>query len=498
MAINRIFTVLLASLFFFNLWAQVNPAAHPVFSQQIVHRIDVSIHPDSLAWLFKSENLYKNDYKRTNFIFTHGVSGTQFNINQVGFRLRGNTSRQAEKKSFKIQFDEFVPNQALLGLDELNLKGSHNDPSLMREVLSYQIFRAMDVPAPRTGFVELYINNSYFGLYVNVEHIDRRFAEARFNNKNGNLYKCNYGANLEVHADAYDNAIYELKTNEDLNNRQHLEQLIDVLNFSTAGTFRNDILQIINVPALMRYFAVETLVGHWDGYSYNKNNFYLYFNTLTHKFEFIPYDPDNTFGIDWVGPDWGTRNIYNWEKENSARPLNERLLGLREFKIMYTQYLNECIEKYFNSTYLFPKIDSIQSLLRPYLINDPLYPLDYGFNINSFNLSVSQSLGNHLEYGIKPYIAQRQNSANQQIDRVALYVEYAQEQTGLKIFATQKGVEILNNNFSDEMHCLVYSLSGRLIENRILKNTHEYFMLPAGVYIISIPNQNIHQKVVVM
>lgn len=50
--------------------------------------------------------------------------------------------------------------------------------------------------------------------------------------------------------------------------------------------------------------TVQIFCDDWDGYIYNKNNFYLYHNTLTGKIEYLPYDVDNTFGIDWFGIDW--------------------------------------------------------------------------------------------------------------------------------------------------------------------------------------------------
>ena len=86
---------------------------------------------------------------------------------------------------------------------------------------------------------------------------------------------------------------------------QYWITLVDVLNHTPEAQFKEAIESVFNVESYLHYLAVEALVGHWDGYSYNKNNFYLYENDDTGLVEFIPYDVDNTFGIDWVGGDWG-------------------------------------------------------------------------------------------------------------------------------------------------------------------------------------------------
>jgi spore coat protein CotH len=474
----------------------INPPDNNLFDSRTVHRIDVTIPADTMAWLLEPQNLYKDEYKRANFTFTDGNSGAKTMINDVGFRLRGNTSRQADKKSFKIQFDEYVAGQELDGADEINLKGSHNDPTLLREALSYHLMDKMQIPAARTAHVELYINGDYRGLYVNVEHYDKRFLESRFGNKDGNLYKCYYGADLESGNNAYDDGLFELKTNKTENIRTKLEDLIDVLNFSPLGTFREDIMAILNVDGLMRYLAVEAIVGHWDGYSYNKNNYYLYFNSATQKFEFIPYDPDNTFGIDWVGRDWANRNIYSFFRTGEDRPLVTRLLNIREFHIMYTEYVNQLVTTYFNDAYLFPKIDSLKTLIRPYVVSDTYYSLDYGFSMSDFDNSFTQALGGHVDYGLKPYISTRNSSASNQIDQVALFSEVYSQPDYLKIINDGNEVFVFGHQKIANKEFMVFNTAGQLVYEGYLKTYPQRINLKSGIYLISIPEIQVSNKLI--
>jgi len=82
------------------------PENTPLYDDQSVPRIDIAINPDTLDWLYQSENSESNIEFSAQFIFSNGtISDT---IEPVGFRLRGNTSRHAQKKSFKVSFNRFT------------------------------------------------------------------------------------------------------------------------------------------------------------------------------------------------------------------------------------------------------------------------------------------------------------------------------------------------------------------------------------------------------
>ena len=45
-------------------------------------------------------------------------SGINSTLNNIGVRLRGNTSLNSPKKSFKLDFNAFIPGQKLFGLEK--------------------------------------------------------------------------------------------------------------------------------------------------------------------------------------------------------------------------------------------------------------------------------------------------------------------------------------------------------------------------------------------
>ncbi len=61
--------------------------------------------------------------------------------------------------------------------------------------------------------------------------------------------------------------------------------------------------------------AIECALGYADGYTQMYNNYFLFNNPQTQKFEFLPYDYD--FCLDRDAPsgeynDWADVNVYRW------------------------------------------------------------------------------------------------------------------------------------------------------------------------------------------
>jgi len=144
-------------------------------------------------------------------------------------RIIGNTARTKSKKSFKIDFKEYCGEQ-FEKLKKLNLKPNVNDTSMLREPISWIMYRNMNVPAARTTYVKLYMNNEFMGVYQNVENIDDEFVDRRYGNEGENLYKCTWGTTLSKNSDLYNNKNIELKTNETVNDRSKLVRFVELLN----------------------------------------------------------------------------------------------------------------------------------------------------------------------------------------------------------------------------------------------------------------------------
>jgi len=399
----------------------VFPENGQLFVDNVVPRVDITVNPDTLAWIYANPSSDREFHAI--FVFDNGV--VRDTVDPVGFRLRGNTSRWSKKKSFKVSFNTFTPGGKYYGVEKLNLNGEHNDPSVMRSKVMWDILRKWEIAAPRANHVRVYINGNYYGLYINVEHIDEEFALSRFGNKDGNLYKCLWPADLAYRGtdpDSYkiwsgERWVYELMINEDENDFSDLAAFIGVLENSTDEKLVCDLDALFNSYDYLKVMAAQIFCGDWDGYLYNRNNFYLYHNTLTDKFEYIPYDVDNTFGIDWFNIDWANRNIYEWQPGGSeVRPLYNRLVHHPVFRKQFSRYAEQLINSTLDIDSLVQAIDERRIMIAPYVAVDPFYRLDYGYDYDDFMNSFTSATGAHVKWGLYPYLEARKASMSAQIE----------------------------------------------------------------------------------
>lgn len=393
-----------------------------VFQDNILPRIDVIIPADSLALILAPGNESSNYEFHCTFLFSDGVYSDT--LTDVGFRLRGNTSRNAFKKSYKVSFNTYKPGRKWQNLEKLNLNGEHNDPSISRGKICWDILRKLEISAPRANHVDFYINGNYFGVYLNVENIDEQFTKLRFGNNAGNLYKCLYPADLvykgedqeDYKIEVFGRRPYELQNNQIADDYSDLKTLIGVLNNTPVIDLPCKLESLLEVDNVIRLIVFDILSGNWDGPVYNKNNFYLYKNQKSGKFEMIPFDLDNTLGIDFLNVDWTKKNIYSWKPSNENRPLYTKILAVPEYKNRFSFYFHRAINTFFNEDTMLPILDSLKEKLENSAQKDPYRPLDYGFTFNDFKQSFKVPLPyNHTPEGILSYITKRQSSVNQQL-----------------------------------------------------------------------------------
>ena len=389
------------------------PDNGPLFLQDEVAVFRVILDQDSLDQMLDSDNWYSNHEYPATFIYESSL-GTD-TVDLVGLRLRGNTSREAGKKSFKISLNSFIPGQHFQGVEKLNLNGHQNDPSLMRTKICWDTFRNAGVLGCRTSFVKLYINDEYKGLYTNVEHIDEEYIQTYFGNNSGDLFKCLYPADLKHWGDDPDDykeefwgrRAYQLKTNTTADDYSNLAQFINTLNLASNSDFVCEIEKILNVESYLKRLALEVLVGDWDGYAFNKNNFYLYQNPTTGLFEYIEYDLDNTLGIDWLDMNWSERDVHEWSNPWEDRPLYERIMNVDVYREQYSYWLLYFSSQYLNTNELDAQASEYYNLIEDAAIEDEYRILDYGFSENDFLTAYEDAWGEHVPLSIQEYVDER-------------------------------------------------------------------------------------------
>lgn len=422
----RVSIILLFAFLYSCIFSVSAQPALDLYKDTQVAAIYLTLPPDSLQVML--DELIKDRYIPAFFVYES--STRRDTVPMVGLRLRGNTSLYAAKKSFKISFNAFVDGQTYQEVRKINLRGQHNDPSLIREKLFFEAAAKIGLPTPRASFVKLYINNVYRGLYTNLEEIDKAWLDRTFGDNDGNLYKCTYPADLAylgtdqaAYKEIYNNPnlavrAYDLMTNEIADDYTRFVEFILALNQPASNpNYTTQLGNRLNVDNVLKAFALDIAAGNWDDYFYNKNNYYLYDNPQNGKFEFFTFDTDNTFGIDWLGEDWHDRNALNWlPTSDQSRPLATQLLAVPTWKQKFVHYLDTISRYILHLDTVSPRLNTMHSLIADAAQSDVFRTYDYGYTINDFYNSLDMAANDgHTDYGIRPFLTLRNANTIAQI-----------------------------------------------------------------------------------
>ena len=209
---------------------------------------------------------------------------------QVGVRKKGFLGSLSEgKPALKVRFDKFVDGQLLGGaVKRLTLNNARQDPSLLNTCMAYHVFASAGLPAPRCNFATVSVNGENLGLYANVESIKTAFLERNFSDPGGNLYE---GTISDFRPDW--RGTFVKKTNEEEADWSDIDAVVAALQDpSPAGL--EALAGAVDLDRFLTFWAVEVLIGHWDGYAGNRNNYFVYRET-DGPFQFIPWGADQVF-----------------------------------------------------------------------------------------------------------------------------------------------------------------------------------------------------------
>jgi CotH kinase protein/Excalibur calcium-binding domain len=278
---------------------------------------------DAAAWLYKPTTIVTVDLQlpepsieslnADGSVYVPGTFTMRYGRKRYGpwnveVRLKGrwgSARNLGGKAAFKVKFPD--SRHRVNGLKKLTLNNMVQDPSYITETISYELFRAMGVPAPRTGYAVVSVNGVDYGLHLNVETPDKLMFSKWFpREKTKHLYEGSYGCCYNWH-DAYDGNHFDVDEGDPAD-RSDLAALLATLELE-GEAWRHAAEQIADLHELTAMWAVELYVGHWDGYAPTVNNYYIH-NTESDRITMHPWGLDQTLGSNgsWMsfsGQGWG-------------------------------------------------------------------------------------------------------------------------------------------------------------------------------------------------
>lgn len=273
----------------------------------------------------------------------------------VGVRKKGNLgSNTSERPGLKVQANEYDAEQRIFGLHHLTLNNNRQDPTSISQCLGYGLFRDAGVPASRCSFAHVTVNGEDLGLYSNVETIKKNFLGRHFGDDTGRLYESG-GDFVPGGTDGF-----QPKTDEEAPDCSDLLRIVDALQAPDDELF--DTLDgVLDVDAFMTYWAMEVITDHWDGYANNLNNYYLYDDPSSGRFQFIPWGIDALF----TGRQRTTRPMSVF----ACGSLPWRLYDVPETRDLYLSRVRDLLDTVWDEDAILAEIDRMQDLIEP--IADP-------------------------------------------------------------------------------------------------------------------------------
>ena len=279
---------------------------------------------------------------------------------KVGIRKKGFIGSQSHTRpSLKIKLNHIDKKGEIEGLMNLTLNNNQQDGSQVSQFMGYSLFNAVGSPAPRCAYVKVTVNGENLGIYSHVETAREPLLKRAFGNDDGTLYE---GSVVDFHKE-WENS-FEHKRGDDTLGREKIKTLIDVL--SDDKVTEQAIGEHVDLDSFYHFWATEGLLGFWDGYSGNNNNFFVYLNPETDKFHFLPWGADSLFTKFSILP----------HQRNPRAPISVKTQGMVAYRLYqlevgrerYAKTMMDILENYWNETKLLAEVDRISAMIQPHMI----------------------------------------------------------------------------------------------------------------------------------
>jgi spore coat protein CotH len=326
---------------------------------------------------------------------------------KVGVRYKGFSSYSSSrnKNPLNIDLDYAFSEQAHQGFHKVKLSNVIQDPSFVREVLSYEVARKY-MPASKANYANVYINDTLIGLYTNVEAVNGKFLDEHFGASNTTFVKGNpetidlngENANLgnSPGTETYNyHSLYNMKStgSKDWDN---LYEFIDVLN-----TDPNNVGSLLNIDRTLWIHAFNYSVINFDSYVGYAQNYYL-FQDVNGQFNPILWDLNMSFAsyrLTDASDNWDgftiaeAKTIDPLQHLNSfsvqPRPLITNVIQNPIYERMYIAHLTTIIEENFDNGLFETRAAYFQSIIDPSVQADTNKFYTYADFIDNLDSTVS-------------------------------------------------------------------------------------------------------------
>ncbi len=288
---------LITLLFIVAVFTNINGQGSTLFNDNYLHEIHFN-NVDTMTFI-NSE-----DYQSVDMI----IDGVQ--TTSIGLKQKGNISASHgnNKIPFKVKINKYVNGQEYDGIREFTLNNSFQDPSMMREKMTYDLSGEIGLNTLRTAYAKVFMDNNYWGIYTIVEGKDEMFKHI-FGNRSGDAIEssdfgdlCYKGANKSDYYNTFiGDYVYIVDNGDDNTAWSRLITMLDKANNTTIN-YVSTVDDYLNIVDFTKYQALNVYLLNFDSYIGFVGNQLYFYDENVNTWEVIPWDFNASFGL------WNTLN----------------------------------------------------------------------------------------------------------------------------------------------------------------------------------------------
>ncbi|MGK9250759.1 MULTISPECIES: CotH kinase family protein [Paenibacillus] len=269
-----------------------------------------------------------------------GIGGR---ISGARIRYRGGHTREYAKKSYEIQLESGLV---------LHWNAESDDPSMIRNALSFHFMEQIGVPSPRTRPVWLSVSGRPDGIYLEIEAVNSRFFSMRGIRYRSLLYAANDSANFELKdpesrrrkrslADGYE------FIEGDGDTLVRLSDFIGGLHRLKDSRLQEAIEERLDLDLYFKWLAGAVLTGNYDGF---EQNYALYEDDASGRYGILPWDYEGSWGRNCFGKPCSADLV----RIQGYNGLTRRVFQFPEWRRRYAEELERIMETEFTEERIGP------------------------------------------------------------------------------------------------------------------------------------------------
>ena len=190
------------------------------------------------------------------------------------------------KPGLTVSFNKYKDAERFHGMSKFHLNNGAQDGTYLQEVIAGEMGRLAGVPASRCTHALVSWNGREPAPYVFKEAFTKDFFPHFFEGPTGHLYDGGFVKDIEENME---------KDEGDPKQREDIKELVAACREGDPKKRSERLEKILDVDRFLSFLVMESVLSHWDGYNFNKNNYRLYFDGTTKRATFFLHGMDQTF-----------------------------------------------------------------------------------------------------------------------------------------------------------------------------------------------------------